>query len=184
MKNAFQIISILVIASAILTSCKKGCRDAAATNYDEKAKINDGCVYYSKFQINSVKLVTYPNVNSSAVPWDSGDNADCYMRIMDSGDQILFQSDKYDNVSTEVSWTLNPVITISDLSNYMWIMIRDYDTDYIDSGSELIVKAFFPVSDYISFPGTVSEDGTGKYPDIIELNEGGATIQISVTWQL
>jgi hypothetical protein len=181
MRKTFILLLAITFLFA-LDSCKRGCRDAAATNYDEKARINEGCIYYQTVQVTAITLLNYPNVNSSANPWDSGDNPDCFIRLVD-GTNILYQSDKFDDVTSPVTWTFSPVLTIDDEDGFE-IQLRDYDTDFTDSGSEKMVSDFIYMTNYTSSPGTVNKDAMGKYPNMLEINEGGATLQINLNWQL
>lgn len=54
-KNITKIgLAALVAASVSMTSCKKGCTDETATNYDEKAKKDDGSCEYPVVETNEV----------------------------------------------------------------------------------------------------------------------------------
>mgnify|MGYP000203094284 CR=1 FL=1 len=133
-------------------------------------------------KITSVKCVTFSSVNSFGTPWDANDNPDCFLRLKDSWGTIMYQTDYTPDVAGELNWIINPVVTITDLSSFV-LELRDYDNDYTDTGSELIVSDNVIISDYTSSLGTVNKEETGNYPDVIEVSEAGATFQISVNWE-
>lgn len=180
-----QIIGLLTLVVAFGTvSCfKKGCRDIDATNYDPKAKRNgNNCTYYTKMKVSEVKVLNYSNVNTSGLSWDSADDADIFVRLLDWNNNIMFQSDFIENNSGEASFTISPAITITDLTSVKFQM-RDYDNGYQDSYSEKMIETYFPISEYTSQGSPVVKEETGNYPDFIEVSEAGATIQIMVSWE-
>ena len=71
MKNVNLKLSVLMLSALTLgaVSCKKeGCKDAAATNYDDKAKDDDGsCTYAAE----ETSLNVTSNITSNTT-WETG----------------------------------------------------------------------------------------------------------------
>ncbi|MEO9532785.1 MAG: hypothetical protein ABJG68_17325 [Crocinitomicaceae bacterium] len=179
-----KMILMLAGLSVLASSCfKKGCRDIDAINYNEKAKRNDhSCEYYTKVKVSSVTVSTFSSVNTSGLNWDTADDPDCFIRIKDFSNNIMHQSNFIENQSGPLTWTISPALTIEEFSG-VTLQLRDYDASYTDGGSEKMVEALVPFTDYIGGNSPVQKEETGNYPSSFEFSEAGATFTFNVTWE-
>lgn len=179
-----KMILMLAGLSILATSCfKKGCRDIDAINYNEKAKRNDhSCEYYSKMKLSNITVLNFSSVNSSGLPWDSGNDPDCFVKVKDFSNNIMFQSTFKEDQFGELSWDVSPAITITEFAG-VTLQMRDYDTGYPDSQSEKMIETLIPIHEYVGGNSPVQKEETGNYPDTFEFSEAGATFRVTVTWE-
>jgi hypothetical protein len=179
-----KMILMLAGLSILASSCfKKGCRDIDAINYNEKAKRNDhNCEYYSKMKLSNITVLNFSSVNSSGLPWDSGNDPDCFVKVKDYGNNIMFQSTFKEDQYGELSWDVDPAITITEFTG-VTLQMRDYDAGYPDSQSEKMIETLIPIHEYVGGNSPVQKEETGNYPTTFEFSEAGATFRVTVIWE-
>lgn len=75
MKKLTLVLPLAIIA--MFSSCKKGCTDPYAYNYNSKKKKDNGsCTVYSNVTLNSIKIETIPALNPDGETWDNATNND------------------------------------------------------------------------------------------------------------
>ena len=72
MKN-ITLLVLSVCCLFVFDSCKKGCTDPYASNYNANREIDNGsCNIYSHVVLHSVDVHSIPENNSLGYPWDAG----------------------------------------------------------------------------------------------------------------
>ena len=68
---------LLIGLFLFISSCKKGCTDPLAYNYNSNKTIDNGnCNYYDLVYVDSIKIKRFPSVNQLGNTWDGGDSLD------------------------------------------------------------------------------------------------------------
>jgi hypothetical protein len=176
MKNISLLL--LLISSLLIVSCqKKGCIDTDALNYTTGAKKDDGtCTYPTKVKITAAKLKNFPNVDGFGYSWDNGSTADPFLSIENIALDILHQTSAKIDESAEMSWDINPELTITESSFSSNLIIYVYDDD--GSTDEIMGEIWIDLNDYTS-NGTK----TNKYPSTIQHSAQGCTVEFDLTWE-
>lgn len=97
-------------------SCKKGCTDPYAKNYNAKKTIDKGnCNHYSKVTLNSIYISEIPELNQDSEPWDNATNNDL--------DNDGTHPDLYIEYRAENGYTLEPASYLPTVnpSNVDWL---------------------------------------------------------------
>jgi hypothetical protein len=158
--NTFKKFLMIIGGFVVLLSCKKGCTDPEAYNYNSNRTIDNGsCRYYKTVTLDSVKVNSFAELNNQNQGWDAGfspdiDNnntlPDLFLgfrsptNYVSNNATVLY----YDVNPFDVDYTfeLNPKLTSSQwINSGYWIYL--YDLEY-DNTFELIDSVFIEPFDY------------------------------------
>lgn len=173
-----KLLFVILLLTPIFIGCKKkeskeGCMNISALNYDASATKDNGlCTFPTHVVINSVKIISQPNVNPQGQPWTSGgQNPDYFFQIKDHG-VIVYQSEEQLEAGLPVVFNVSTFLKFQSFNN---IMIHLFLGDGGQFHERNIVAINF--SDY------TQEKGTGEYPKIISKTQLGFLYEIGVTWK-
>ena len=73
----FKFFCLVITIAIFSTSCKKGCTDPLAYNYNSNRTIDNGsCKVYDLIYLDSIRIDRIRSQNSLGNNWDSGDSLD------------------------------------------------------------------------------------------------------------
>ena len=166
-------------------SCKKGCTDPLAHNYQEKkTKDNGSCEVYSSVKFNSVDVASFPKYNSVSTTWDSGyandlddDNTlpDLYLTFKAEGGSSYNPVSFFPSVETSATnvSVIIPSMSITDWQTAsFWVYF--YEVDLSGAHEELIDSV--EVLPYVS-------TGDDRFRDTLVVTKGDITFTANMTWQ-
>lgn len=163
--NIILYIFIGILAATTVSCSKKGCTDSASSNYDSKAKKDDGscagctdpnslnynanaqtddgsCTYYTSANIKSI-TVSYPAMDG-IYSWDDELTIDSLpdlhivTTILDWDTfeyDTIFNSDTMNNASSPYTINSNLTITENNFSESIDFELYDFDASSFNSGS-------------------------------------------------
>jgi hypothetical protein len=185
MKNISLIIALL-FSVVIFDSCKKGCTDPYAYNYNANREIDNGsCNIYSHVVLHSVDIQSIPEYNSLGYPWDAGfgddlDNDNSYPDLY-----VHFRADSgYSYNSSSWNWydvDFNNVNVNQDLSvplslsawrtGGFWVYLEEVDNGWY---KEHIDSIFVDPFDY---------DATyNRFLDTLVVTKGEIQLTANMEW--
>ena len=97
MKMRFSFFIYIILFVFITTSCKKGCTDPLAYNYNAHRSIDNGrCKYHNFVRIDSIRILNISDTDQNGVEWDDPFNwwdltFDVYI-----GNDLIYMSDIFD----------------------------------------------------------------------------------------
>ncbi len=174
--NCIRNFLIIIGMTALLFSCKKGCTDPEAYNYNMNRSIDNGsCKYYNTVTLDSVKVNSFAEFNNQSQGWDAGSSADIdndntlpdlFLGFKSPNNYISNNSTVvyYDVNPFDVNYTfeLNPKLTSTQwINSGYWVYL--YDIEF-DNSYEPIDSVFLePFDNYGSskderFQKTISVD--------------------------
>lgn len=181
-----RLITLAVLTSLLsFDSCKKGCTNPLAHNYNKKKKKDNGtCKVYSSVKLSSIDISTIPEYNRNGVIWDGGngndldnDNTlpDLYVRFQAESGYAYVPTTFMPTVlpsNVNKTQTLTP-ISISDWEDKsFWAYF--YEIDLSGSARELIDSV--EIQPYI-------EGASKRFRDTVEITKGEITFTANMQWQ-
>jgi hypothetical protein len=147
MRKLFQIFTFSIL---IITSCKK-----------EKSEPTFDCT------ITKINILSIPERNYKGEKWDSLDNPDIFMKLVNWGEILDDSSNRFENNSTyPLNWTpYRPFRCFGE--KHQWIAIMEFDSL---KGEEVIAAWDFVPSTY------------QNRPKIINLKSGLSSINLEIDW--
>jgi hypothetical protein len=134
----------VVFIILVSISCKKGCTDPLAYNYNANKTIDKGnCKFYDLVYLDSIKITRVNSQNSLGNNWDAGDsldfdndnsNPDISLEIVTPNDYHDFSVNMYTNINP-----FNPDIIFdfnNDFASDMWasngykIYVYDFEMNF------------------------------------------------------
>lgn len=163
------IIGLVAAIMTISTSCKKGCTDSEAVNYEEKAKKDDGsCVYDNTYSIPTTYSFTDEDGNST-------------VNFSGQHERLNMLSEMVDYLKTaNTKGTLVDAATLKNMfanDNYTWIDSEGLGMtgsskqlkDKCANGDAIVTAMFETYMDSVSAISAVNQDGSagisGVYPN-------------------
>jgi hypothetical protein len=178
---------IILAGTLILVgnSCKKGCTDPLAHNYQKKkTKDNGSCEIYSSVKLTSVTVASFTEHNYASVIWDGGygddmddDNTlpDLFLSFKADGGSFYEPTSFFPSVSateTNVTKTI-PTLSISDWqTGSFWVFFYEVDL----GGSHLEFIDSVEVNPYVSS----DED---RFKDTLVVTKGDIQFTANMQWQ-
>ena len=160
----FNKIFLIIVFLSTFSSCKKGCTDPEAYNYNINRTIDNGsCSYYQTVTLDSVKVNSFAEFNNQNEGWDAGflpdidnDNTlpDLSLGFRSPTNYVSNNSTViYDDVNpfdVDYTFELNPKLTSSQwINSGYWIYLYDIEYDYT---YEIIDSVFLePFDNYGTF---------------------------------
>ena len=156
-------LNVLLLAGLMifsLNSCKKGCIDPYAKNYNSKKKKDNGsCTYYSTVTLHSIDVKKIPSKNSNGHLWDDGldndtdnDNSypDLYVWFKAEGGYSLKPTIYYETIdplNVNINFTLDPVLSTDEWKNDkgFWVYFEEVDYNngaFYEPIDSVLVKPF------------------------------------------
>ena len=124
-KNVSLLLSLILIIC--FNSCKKGCTDPLAYNYNSNRTIDNGsCRFYDLIYLDSLRLTRFDDANSLGNNWESGDSLDY--------DNDNSYPDVYIKVKTPSGYLYDPFEYYEDISPFNPDLFIDYN-DNISSNN-------------------------------------------------
>lgn len=181
-----KLVALALLAGFVsFNSCKKGCTDPLAHNYNEKkTKDNGTCEVYSSVQLSSIDISTIPEHNSNGVIWDGGNGDD-----LDNDNTLpdLYVRFKAESGYAYVPTTYMPTILPSNVNKTQYltpISILDwedksfwayfYEIDLSGSSRELIDSV--EIQPYL-------KGASDSFRDTLEVTKGNITFTANMQWQ-
>ena len=184
MKNLILILSISLIVLPF-QSCKKGCTDPYAENYNPNREEDNGsCNVYSHVVLNSVTVHTIPVLNALGYGWDAGfgddlDNDNTYPDLF-----ISFKADNGYSLVPNTYWPtvdpnnvnvyqeLSPTLSLSSWQEGgFWIYLSEIDFPFEE---ELIDSVFVDPFDY--------DARYNRFKDTMMVSKGNIQITANMNW--
>ena len=151
MRFSFYVCIILFVF--ITTSCKKGCTDPLAYNYNAHRSIDNGrCKYHNHVRIDSIRILNISDTDQNGVEWDDPFNwwdltFDVYV-----GNDLIYMSDlfvvNFSSMGNDVFLDLSDE---NELKNDEWendgykIVFYDYDDPYVVPVDSAVINPFYYV---------------------------------------
>ncbi len=185
MKNLILTLSISLIVLPF-QSCKKGCTDPYASNYNPNREIDNGsCNMYSHVVLHSVDIQSIPEFNSLGYPWDAGfgddlDNDNTYPDLFihfraDSGYSYSSSSwNRYDVNFNNTNINQNLIVPLSLTAwrtGGFWVYIEEVDNGWY---YENIDSVFVDPFDY--------DASYNRFKDTIVVNKGEIQLTANMEW--
>ncbi|HIP37605.1 MAG TPA: hypothetical protein EYG85_12210 [Crocinitomix sp.] len=184
--------SVLFILTSVLlisfNSCKKGCTDPYATNYNaKKTKDNGKCEFYSRVILHSVDVLKIPEKNSNGNFWDAGtdgdldnDNSfpDLYVSFKAEGGYSYEPSTYYptiDPYNVDRNFDINPAIYTTEWRNNKGFYVYFYEVDLSGSVFDLIDSV-----QVIPFDINGSGD---RFRDTLLITKGAIEFKANMSWE-
>ena len=181
----FYLLPLSFFTLFVFDSCKKGCTDPYAENYNPNREIDNGsCNVYSHVLLNSVNIHTIPELNSIGYAWDAGFGTDL---DDDNTYPDLFVSFKADNGYSLIPNTywptvdpnnvgvyqeLDPVLSLSSWQQGgFWIYLSEIDFPFEE---ELIDSVFVDPFDY--------DAGYNRFKDTMMVIKGNIQLTANMNW--
>ena len=148
------LIYICVLLILFITpSCKKGCTDPLAYNYNAHRSVDNGrCKYHNHVRIDSIHIFNISDTDENGVGWDEPFNSWDLTFDVFVGDDLVFVSDIFDvNFS---SMDNDVFLNLSDrngIKNNDWenngykIVFYDYDDPYLVPIDSAEINPFYYV---------------------------------------
>ncbi len=183
--NLSILLGILIIS---FNSCKKGCIDPYAKNYNsKKTKDNGKCDYYSVVKLHSIDVKTIPSKNSNGHFWDAGldddlDNdqsyPDLYLWYKAEGGYSLEPTTyqpTVDPLSVNKNFNLSPALSLTEWKNDkgFWVYFEEVDLSgsSFESIDSILIKPF-------------DKNGSGKrFKDTMDITVGQISITANMSWE-
>ena len=153
MKMRFSFFIYIILFVFITTSCKKGCTDPLAYNYNAHRSIDNGrCKYHNFVRIDSIRILNISDTDQNGVEWDDPFNwwdltFDVYI-----GNDLIYMSDIFDvNFSMMGNDVFLDLSDENELKNDEWendgykIVFYDYDDPYVVSVDSAVINPFYYV---------------------------------------
>jgi PKD repeat protein len=131
----------------------------------------------TKVKIMNVTVTGMPFTSSNGSGWDPVDGPDVYYKITDFANTVLFNStssSRKNNItinSLPISWQLTTPFETTNLTDFRFIELWDYDTldpdDYIG---------------YAGFDFSSYKSSANPYPSTISSTNAGITITLDLIW--
>lgn len=168
-------------------SCKKGCTDPYAKNYNsKKTKDNGSCDYYSTVKLHSVDVKTIPAKNSNGNFWDAGldndlDNdqsyPDLYLWYKAEGGYVLEPTTyqpTVDPLDVNKTFSLSPALSLADWKNDkgFWVYFEE-----VDQGG-----LFEPIDSILIKPFDINGSGN-RFRDTMDITVGSISITANMSWE-
>lgn len=151
MRFSFYVCIILCVF--ITTSCKKGCTDPLAYNYNAHRSIDNGrCKYHNHVRIDSIRILNISDTDQNGVEWDDPFNwwdltFDVYV-----GNDLIYMSDIFDvNFSSMGNDVFLDLSDENELKNDEWendgykIVFYDYDDPHVVPVDSAVINPFYYV---------------------------------------
>ena len=174
LKSASVVFFVLMFLS--LSGCRKGCIDANALNYQPEANANNGCIYPETFNLTSIGVNYHPSQDSEGEAWDSLDNPDKFIRILNhETDKVLFVTETEEFLP--VNWSVDPILSVDSETVILRFELYDKDDD-IDVLMDRLVLNLKELTGR-----SASSVANDYYPesDIIE-GENGSGFSMAIIW--
>ncbi len=178
-------ISIIISSVFFISSCKKGCTDPYATNYNANKEVDNGnCHVYDHVVLNSVKINSIPELNDLGYAWDSGfgadlDNDNSYPDLF-----VTFKAENGYSLTPNTYWpTIDPnnVDVTQDLSPSLslggweeggfWVYL--YEIDY-PFEQEFIDSVYVDPFDY--------DASSSRFKDTLDITQGDIQFTAYMQW--
>ena len=153
MKMRFSFFICTILFVSITTSCKKGCTDPLAYNYNAHRSIDNGrCKYHNFVRIDSIRILNISDTDQNGVEWDDPFNwwdltFDVYI-----GNDLIYMSDIFDvNFSMMGNDVFLDLSDENELKNDEWendgykIVFYDYDDPYVVPVDSAVINPFYYV---------------------------------------
>jgi hypothetical protein len=183
--NVLFTISLVLLT---LNSCKKGCTDPYATNYNsKKTKDNGKCEFYSNAILHSVDVKKIPSKNANGHLWDAGqdndldnDNTypDLYLWFKAEGGYTFMPSYYEPTINpnnVNRNFSLDPTLTLSDWKNEkgFWIFFDEAD---------LGASTFEPMDSFLIKPFDKNAS-YNRFKDTMNVNVGDFEFTVNMSWE-
>ncbi len=183
-KKYFYLVIVGAMALAS-NSCKKGCTNPLAHNYQEKkTKDNGSCKVYSSVKLASVNVASFTEHNYASVIWDGGygddmddDNTlpDLFISFKADGGKFYEPESFFPSVSvTETNITKSiPSLSISDWqTGSFWVFFYEVDL----GGGHLEFIDSVEVQPYVS-------TDSDRFKDTLVVTKGEIRFTANMVWQ-
>ena len=146
------ILYLVLIFILPLTSCKKGCTDPLAYNYNANRSIDNGrCKYHQYVRLDSVRIYNIKDENDNGLGWDSPFAWwDMTFDVFIDDELVHVLPDIYSvNFSYMSEDVLVDLSDVSALKNYDWessdykIVFFDYDNPNVEIVDSAIINPFY-----------------------------------------
>ncbi len=171
-----SLLIILLSLAFFQLSCRKGCIDENALNYQPEANSNTGCIYPETFNLTSVGINYYPPKDFEGNDWDISSEPDKLVKILNhETNQILHTTDVEE--FSPVNWTINPELSV----NVEEVILR-FELYDEDENAEVLMDQL--ILNLKGLTGKAEDPFFNDfYPESAILEgENGAGFSITATW--
>ncbi len=186
MKKITFTLALLALAFGV-DSCKKGCTNPKAYNYNAKKKKDNGsCKLYTSVTLHSIDIATIPARNSHGHLWDDGYDGDLDNDNTKPDLRVTFSAEGgYSDVSSSTFYTVEPSnvnktktltspLSITDWENKIfWAYFYERDGSYYSPHYELI--------DSVEIRPFLDSD-SDKFRDTLEISSGSISFTANMAW--
>lgn len=184
----YNILFTISLVLFSLNSCKKGCTDPYATNYNsKKTKDNGTCEVYSTVTLHSVDVKKIPEKNANGHLWDAGqdndlDNDNSYPDLYlwyRAEDGYTFNPSTYqatvDPNNVNENFALDPALSLSGWKNDkgFWVYFEEVD---LGGG------AFDPIDSILVKPFDFNAN-TDRFKDTMDITIGNFEFTANMSWE-
>ena len=182
-------LELLLVIISIMSfgSCKKGCTDPYAENYNpKKEKDNGSCNVYDHVVLNSVRVDKIPEYNELGYAWDAGygndldaDNTypDLFLTFSADNGYSLVPNTYWPTVdpnNVNIEQQLTPTLSLSEWhEGGFWVYF--YEIDY-PFEQEFIDSVFIDPFDYGA--------NTNRFKDSLPIIKGNVRFTAFMDWYL
>ena len=183
--TTYLLLTFVLVLTA--TSCKKGCTDPYATNYNSKKTIDKGnCNVHNKVTLNSIYIKKIDQYNSAGVLWDNGGDNDLDQDNSHPDLSVTFRAESgysydpgiyYPTVNpNDVDWQLNLDVPISienwKNDNGFYVYFKEIDLDGLSS---ILMDSIFV--DPFDF-----EASSNRFKDTLDITSGNYEFTAHMKW--
>lgn len=179
MKTIFKNLSVIIVVVMLFVGCSSdsettpcvpiSCLNGGTSTADCGCDCPQGftgsncstIITPTKVIINQVIVKSFNNYDSSGLLWDLTNEADIYVKI-NRGTSVIYDSPTFfsnavDSSNTNYTFTLSPVLEISQVNTPLVISLWDYDLGDTPSNDDdnMGSAAFFPFNG-TSFPSVIT----------------------------
>jgi hypothetical protein len=184
------LITLSLFTLITFNACKKGCTDPYAKNYNaKKTKDNGKCEVYNRVILHSIDVKTIPEKTSNGYLWDDGHTGDkdnnnsfpeLYTYFKAEGGYDYDPQNYYETIdpyNVNISFELNPTISVTDWKNDKGFWVYFYDVDSLGYYLELIDSVKIKPFDLNA------DDEDIKFKDTIDVSKNGILFTANMSWE-